>query len=128
MVLNMTDATKTVTRYWAACVARDWTTFGELLAADVVYELPQTWERIRGREKYVEFNATYPGDWQLDVVRVTGDGQQAVSWTNFRVDGTEQPGLCFFDVDDHGLITHITDFWPTPYEPPPGRAHLTERY
>jgi hypothetical protein len=25
-----------------------------------------------------------------------------------------------------GLITHVTDFWPEPYEPPPGREHLVE--
>ena len=128
MVGGMTDATKTVTQYWAACLARDWTTFAELLAPDVVYELPQTRERIHGRKNYVEFNATYPGDWHLEVVRVIGDERQAVSWTNFRVDGTEQTGLCFFDLDEHGLIKNLTDFWPTPYEPPPGRAHLTERY
>jgi hypothetical protein len=26
------------------------------------------------------------------------------------------------------LVTKITDFWPDPYEPPPGREHLTERW
>jgi ketosteroid isomerase-like protein len=125
----MDEATKMVTRYWTVCEARDWSAFGELLAPDVVYELPQTRERIRGRATYVEFNATYPGDWHLEIVRVTGDDRHAASWTVFRVDGTEpQPALCFFDLDDAGLITHISDFWPVPYDPPPGREHLTERY
>jgi hypothetical protein len=50
------------------------------------------------------------------------------SWTDFLVDGTHQTGLCFFDLDEAGLIERITDFWPVPYEPPPGREHLTERY
>jgi hypothetical protein len=27
-----------------------------------------------------------------------------------------------------GLISHISDFWPVPYDPPAGREHLTERY
>jgi hypothetical protein len=124
----MTEATDVITRYWTACEARDWATFGELLAPDVVYELPQTRERIRGRETYIEFNTTYPGDWHLDIVRVIGADQHAVSWTNFKVDGGEHPGLCFFDLDSTGLIRHITDFWPEPYEPPAGRDHLTERY
>jgi len=26
------------------------------------------------------------------------------------------------------LITQVTDFWPEPYEPPPGREHLVERW
>jgi hypothetical protein len=124
----MTDAAQTTTRYWTACDARDWATFAGLLATDVVYEIPQTRERIRGRERYVEFNATFPGQWRIDIVRVIGADQHAVSWTNFRVDGTEQTGLCFFDLNDHGLIQHITDFWPVPYDPPAGREHLTERY
>lgn len=125
----MSRAADAVYEYWTACEARDWATFGELLAPDVVYELPQTRERIRGRPAYVEFNATFPGgDWQVEIVRVLGDDRHAASWITFRVDGTEQIGLGYFDLDEAGLISHITDFWPEPYDPPPGREHLTERY
>jgi len=35
--------------------------------------------------------------------------------------------LCFFEIDDAGAITRITDFWPESYEPPPGREHLVTR-
>ena len=124
----MANAAKVIEAYWATCEARDWDRFSELLAEDVVYELPQTRERIRGRPAYLEFNATYPGDWHVSQVRVIGDGRHASSWTTFHVDGGQQTGLCFFDLDDQGLITHITDFWPTAYDPPPGREHLTEIY
>ncbi|MGE5827488.1 MAG: nuclear transport factor 2 family protein [Micromonosporaceae bacterium] len=117
-----------VARYWAACEARDWVGFAALLAEDVVYELPQTRERIQGRDRYVEFNASYPGDWHVRVERTVGGGGHGASWTRFAVDGDEQPGLCFFDFDGQGRIAQITDFWPTPYEPPPGREHLTERF
>ena len=27
-----------------------------------------------------------------------------------------------------GLIARVADFWPEPYEPPPGRDHLVERF
>jgi hypothetical protein len=30
--------------------------------------------------------------------------------------------------DEDGRIVRITDFWPDPYEPPAGRAHLAGRY
>jgi hypothetical protein len=123
--MNVVD---TITAYWSTANARDWAGFGELLAPDVVYELPQSRERIRGRERYVLFNAEYPGDWVAEPLRVVGAGPHGASWTRFLVDGTEQTGLCFFDLDDTGLIAHISDFWPMPFEPPPGREHLTERY
>lgn len=47
-------------RYWTALQARDWEGFEALLAEDVVYELPQTRERIRGRANYLRFNIEYP--------------------------------------------------------------------
>ena len=122
------NAAEIVTAYWKACRARDWTAFGELLADDVVYELPQSRERIRGRTTYVRFNAEYPGDWDLEPVRITGDARHAASWIRFTVDGGEQTGIGFFELDDDGRIARIADFWPTPFEPPPGRAHLVERY
>jgi hypothetical protein len=37
------------------------------------------------------------------------------------------PEMAFFEFAD-GLITRVTDFWPEPYEPPPGREHLVERW
>jgi SnoaL-like protein len=117
-----------VEAYWAAADARDWSAFEELLADDVVYELPQTRERVRGRDAYVRFNAEYPGDWHVHVERIVGDEGLAASWTRFDVDGSEAPGLCFFDVDETGRIARITDFWPEPYEPPSGRSHLVERF
>jgi ketosteroid isomerase-like protein len=117
-----------IREYWAACDARDWAAFGALLAPDVVYELPQTRERVRGRAAVVRFNAEFPGDWRLAVERVVGDDRHAASWIRFRLDGAEQPAVSFFDLDAAGLIARITEYWPDPYEPPPGRAHLVERY
>jgi ketosteroid isomerase-like protein len=122
------SAADVVAAYWKAARARDWAAFGELLAEDVVYELPQTRERIRGRETYVQFNAEYPGDWDIEPIRITGDDRHGASWMRFTVDGGEQTQMGFFDLDDDGRIAHISDFWPTPYEPPPGREHLVERY
>jgi ketosteroid isomerase-like protein len=128
----MTEATEraaaVAARYWTTIEARDWDAFAELLADDVVYELPQTRERIRGRDAYVQFNREYPGDWHLTVVRLTGSGAHAATWTSFVVDGQIETGLAFLDLDDHGRIAHVTDFWPQSYDPPPGREHLVERW
>jgi hypothetical protein len=115
--------------YWAAAEARDWDAFGALVAENVLYELPQSRERVRGREAYVRFNREgFPGDWHLVVERIVGADREAASIIRFNDANGSQQGLCFFEFDDDGLIAGITDFWPEPYEPPPGRAHLVERY
>lgn len=125
----MDDAHDVVAAYWAAAEARDWAAFGDLLAEDVVYEGPQTRERVRGRDAYLRFNAEgFPGDWHLRVQRIVGEGQHAASWIQMSEDGEHYPGLCFFDLGSDGRITRITDFWPTPYELPASREHLVERY
>jgi len=57
-----------------------------------------------------------------------GDGAHGASWVDVAVpDGTDT-GVCFFDLDEDGLISEITDFWPMPYDLPASRAHLVERY
>ena len=125
----MDDARDGVAAYWAAAEARDWDGFAGLVAEQVVYEAPQTRERVRGRAAYIRFNAEgFPGDWRLEVERIVGQGRHAASWIQMTDAGERYPGLCFFDLDDDGRIARITDFWPQPYEPPASRAHLVERF
>ncbi|WRZ91579.1 nuclear transport factor 2 family protein [Streptomyces sp. NBC_01007] len=124
----MTDLRKTVESHWAAADAREWGAFADLLADDVVYTLPQTRERISGRERYVEFNREYPGDWHVRIERVLVEPGQAVTWTHFTVGLEEMHAITFFTADEEGRIATVTDFWPEPYEPPAGREHLSERY
>jgi hypothetical protein len=124
------DAVEVVRAYWEAADDRRWDDFGALLADDVVYEAPQSRERVRGRGAYLRFNEEgFPGPWRLEVVKIVGGDTQAGSWIDFtNADGTNQPGISFFELDDGGRIARIADFWPDPYEPPTQRAHLVERY
>ncbi len=125
----MSSAHEVVAAYWAAAEARDWDAFGALLADDVLYRGPQTREQVRGRDAYIRFNVEgFPYDWRAAVQRIVGEGAHAVSWVEFTGLAGVQPGLCFFELNDHGLIARITDFWPDPYELPASRAHLVERY
>jgi hypothetical protein len=126
----VTRANEVVEAYWKAANDRDWEAFSQLLAENVVYEGPQTRERVRGAKAYVRFNVEgFTGPWRLKVVRVVGEGSHAASWIDFtNSDGTNQPGLCFFELNDDGKIERITDFWPDSYELPESRAHLVERY
>ncbi|MEU3091403.1 nuclear transport factor 2 family protein [Streptomyces massasporeus] len=124
----MTDLRKAVERFWAAADARDWTAFAGTLSEDVVYTLPQTREQISGRERYVRFNREYPGDWHLSIERVVAEAGQVVTWTRFTVGQEEMNAISFFTGDGAGRISAVTDFWPEPYDPPAGRAHLAERH
>lgn len=83
----MTDLRETVQRFWATAEARDWTASEATLAEDVVYTLPQTRERISGRERYVRFNREYPGDWHLRTERIVAAPDQVVSWVHCTVAG-----------------------------------------
>ncbi|MEU4774469.1 nuclear transport factor 2 family protein [Micromonospora sp. NPDC023644] len=124
----MTSAEATVLAYWAACEARDWDAFGRLLADDVVYHLPQTRERITGRSAVVRFNREYPDGWHLTVTRAVASGRHAATWITCAHQGAQLAATSFFDLDEAGLVREVTEFWPEPYAPPPGREHLAERY
>ncbi|NES31264.1 nuclear transport factor 2 family protein [Micromonospora terminaliae] len=107
---------------------RDWSGLAGLLTDDVVYEMPQTRERIRGRDRFLRFNIDYPGDWHLRMRRVVADDRTAALWLDVRVAAEQQDACVWLEVSEGGLISRIVDYWPEPYEPPPGREHLVERW
>lgn len=123
------NAAEVVTRFWTAVDARDWDAVGATLADDVTYLVPQTRERVVGRDAVVRFNAEYPGDWNLSIATLVADDSQAATTITFVEPGEDdQTGLAFFTLDEDGRIATMTDWWPEPYEPPANRAHLVERY
>jgi len=123
----MSSCADVVRRFVETLEARDWDAWAALLHEDVVYELPQTRERIRGRATYLRFNREFPGDWHLSVIRVIADEDHGVCRFRWRVGEETSEAMAFFTVRD-GLVTEVTDFWPEPYDPPPGREHLVERW
>jgi hypothetical protein len=114
-------------RFIASLEARDWGAWAGLLHPAVVYEIPQSRERIRGRDRYLRFNQEYPGDWHLRPKVTIADERHGAVWFEWLLDGRTDDAMAFFEFAD-GLITRVTDFWPEPYEPPPGREHLVERW
>ncbi|SDL70201.1 SnoaL-like domain-containing protein [Glycomyces sambucus] len=124
----MAEPESTAGKYFASLEARDWDALHALLAEDVVYEMPQTRERVVGREPYIRFNQEYPGDWHLRTQRVVTEGRHAAALVDFWIGDDHEPACVWLDFDETGRITRITDFWPVPYVPPTGREHLVERY
>ncbi len=123
----MTDNRRAVEQFLATLEARDWTSWAALLHPEVVYEIPQSRERIRGRDRYLRFDQGYPGDWHLAIKVVLADANHGVAWFGWQVDDESADGVAFFGFDEAGLVTAVTDFWPEAYDPPPGREHLVER-
>jgi hypothetical protein len=113
-------------RFIATLEARDWAAWAALLHPEVLYEIPQSRELIRGRDRYLRFNQEYPGDWHLRPKVTIADDDHAVVWFEWELDGSTADAMVFFAFTG-GLISRVTDFWPEPYEPPPGREHLVER-
>jgi len=107
---------------------RDWEAWAALLHPEVIYEVPQTRERIRGRDRYLQFNQEYPGAWHLEVKVALADEEHGVAWFIWEVPGSEPAEAMAFFTFAEGVIATVTDFWPEPYDPPPGREHLVERW
>jgi hypothetical protein len=124
----MRDHAATIHHFWETTEARDWAGLAEVLSPELVYEMEQTRERIRGRDAFLRFFAAYPGDWHLTVRRVVADDDGAATVMDFVVGEEQLTGISFFSFDADGLISRIDDVWPEAYEPPPGREHLTERF
>ena len=113
--------------YWRYANARQWDDFSSLLDPNVVYEVPQTRERVQGREAYREFNVTYPEGWTAVVTSLISEGDQGVSVIDFNINGEVATGISFFSLSQ-GLITKIVDYWPEAYEPPHRNTKYVERY
>lgn len=127
--MDDTAETRQITiAYVESLEQRDWSRLVALLAEDVVYEMPQTRERIRGRSAFLQCNMDYPGDWHLRVRHVVADGRLAALQLDVRVGAEGQDACVWIEVGGQRLITRITDYWPEPYDPPPGREHLVERW
>ncbi|MDQ3737599.1 MAG: nuclear transport factor 2 family protein [Actinomycetota bacterium] len=124
----MNDAKELAAAFVDRLDRRDWEAWAELLAPEIVYEIPQTRERILGRDRYLQFNQEYPGDWHIEPQVVAGDDRDAAVLFRWTVDD-DHPALAiaFFEAVE-GRIVKVTDFWPEPYDPPLGREHLVERW
>jgi ketosteroid isomerase-like protein len=128
----MTDTAEVARRFLDTLESRAWADWEALMSEAVVYELPQTRERIHGRAAYRTFNETYPGEWHLSPKVVIGDDHRAVVWFGWTLqeEGNDEGGdaQAFFEFDEAGLIVKVTDFWPEPYDPPARSDGLLQRW
>jgi ketosteroid isomerase-like protein len=122
------SAADVVAELWRRIQARDWDGVGELLAEDVVLEWPSELVQIRGRANFVDFNRFYPEGWSIEVLRIVGAEDTAVS--EVRVPHATLGVylvVSLFDVEG-GRIARGREYWSDEryVQPAPDRARFFE--
>ena len=120
------DAEELVRSFWARANARDWSGLAWLLAPTCRYEVPQTREFIANAEGLVDFFATWPPPWRVEIARCVSDGRQVALQVRFEDGGAPQTAVGFYEIES-GRIARITEFWPEPYEPPARHSAHVQR-
>lgn len=121
---------ETLRAFWAAMETNDFSAAALFLTADVVIDMPQSGERICGRENFVAINTHYPADgpWRFNVLSLVEQGEKVVTVTD--VAGAELAArvVSFSRIDpETGLIAGMTEYWPEPYSAPPWREAYGEK-
>ena len=124
---NTPNTRELVLQFWNLANARDWPEFALLLAPELVYDVPQTRERVVGRAGFVDFYATWPEPWKVEVLQCIAEESKAFTLIQFLSNEPPMTSLTLFE-SSNGLITKITDFWPAAYEPPPRVSAHVCRY
>jgi hypothetical protein len=122
------DSRAVIEQHWATANAGDWEAFARLLDPELVYEVPQTRERVRSAAGYLDMFRTWPGPWHADVKQLICEPFAAVSVIDFVVGGQTMTGISFFRLSAQGRIVQVIDHWPEPYEPPARVCKYFERY
>jgi limonene-1,2-epoxide hydrolase len=123
------SALDVVRDFWAAMQANDWQRAAEHLVPECVVDWPCSGERIVGRDDFAAVQASYPtntGRWSFDIHRLVNDGSTVVSEVTV-TDGEQSARVVAFSevTDEH--IARQVEYWPTAYDPLPGREDLTQR-
>lgn len=113
--------------FWSLMATNEFDQVSKVLANEFILDYPQTMERIRGAERFAQFNREYPahGPWQFTVHRVIGSETESVSDVTVTDGVITGHAISFFFVAK-GLITHIIEYWPDLTKPAWDRKHLTE--
>jgi ketosteroid isomerase-like protein len=118
------DAASLVRELYEAYQRRDWDAAAELLHPDAALDMPETRERLTGRNEVLGFQRDYPEPWgDLSVLRVLGEGNEACA--EVEVIGPEHTfRLAAFWRAEEGLLRDGIEYWVTVggEQPPPGRA------
>jgi ketosteroid isomerase-like protein len=104
---------------------RDWARAEQLLHPDAVLEMPDTAERLVGREAIIFFQCDYPEPWGiLTVERVLADAFEEAAEVSVAHPSGRVFGLAAFWRPYDGLLHTGVEYWVTVggTDPPPERS------
>jgi limonene-1,2-epoxide hydrolase len=115
--------------FWRAMQANDWETAAHYLSPECVIDWPCSGERIVGRSDFIAVQVQYPigtGRWTFEVHRLIADSDTVVSEVAV-TDGEQWARvIAFSEINGHHVARHV-EYWPTAYDPRPGRELLTRQ-
>lgn len=125
--LSMNEAL--VRKYWSLFSDQKWEESKSLLHSEFLAEWPQSRERFKGADAYVDMNREYPGTHRMEVLQLMSVADRVVSTVFIHAHDTGQKTFAtsWFDICD-GKIAKLTEFWGAPYEAPESRNRWAERY
>ena len=97
----------------------------ELRHEDVVIDMPQSGERIRGRDNVKAMQDAYPGPPQVTVRRIVGSGDVWVLEARSDYNGRIYYGANIIEFCE-GKIIRETRYYADPFEAPAWRAQWVE--
>jgi ketosteroid isomerase-like protein len=117
-----------VKRFWQLFSEQKWDEAKALLASDVVVEWPQSRERMKGPENFVDVNRFYPGNHKIEVIHAHAVDPRIITTVWIVADtGQKTFAHSYFDVRD-GKIARIEEYWAEPYPAPEWRKKWVELY
>jgi hypothetical protein len=94
---------------------------------DFVMDMPQSRERIRGRDPLRTMQEAFPAPAPAITVRkVTGARHVWVAEADIDYGGDQTQAVVIFELDDQGLIAKETRYYPQQFEAPAWRAERAE--
>ncbi len=98
----------------------------ELRTEDYVMEMPQSGERIRGRENMRAFQENYPSPPSITLREIRGCGDLLVAELTNDYQGELFQVVLILEFRD-GKIARDTRYYAAPFDPPAWRAEWVER-
>jgi hypothetical protein len=100
----------------------------EIRHEDCVMEMPQSGERIRGREKMRQFQEDYPAPPTIQLGRVVvREGLWVIEGVNDYGEGQVFTVVLIIELKD-GMMWRDTRYYAESFEAPEWRAQLAERF
>jgi hypothetical protein len=94
---------------------------------DFVMDMPQSRERIRGRDALRTMQETFPAPAPaISLRRVIGARRVWIAEADIDYGGDQSQTVVIFELDDQGLIARETRYYPQQFEAPAWRAELAE--